>query len=233
MTEPRAKVFLSVRGRFNYTAATIAGIIHRAGEPVDLCIFDDRSDGVDAGRLWDLYESLRQRGKLAFLAVNTERTTGGYPWGKAVMLAQFAKLLELESFRRGADLVAIVDNDLDLRPGWLAESRRALELAEQRWPGRVAVASPIHDTNHPVTEEVLLAGDVRVLVKRNLGAAVWVFRPDFFNRYGLPDLRYCDCGAEDWYYEEVLKKKDHLVFALAEPFAFHVGVNESMRKRCA
>jgi hypothetical protein len=232
VTDARAKIFLSVRGRYDYTAATIAGIIYRAGEPVDLCIFDDRSEGADAGRLWDLYESLRQEGKLSFLTANTGRTTGVYPWGKAVMLAQFAKLLELECFRRGADLVAVVDNDLDLRSGWLTTTRRALELAEQQWPGRVAVASPIHDTNHPVAEEVLLAGDVRVLVKRNLGAAAWVFRPDFFTRYGLPDLRYRDHGAEDWYYEEVFEKRGHLIVALASPLAFHVGVNESMRRRC-
>ena len=60
MTDARAKVFLSVRGRHDQTAATVAGALEYAGEPVDLCIFDDRSEGVDGDRLWDLYADLRR-----------------------------------------------------------------------------------------------------------------------------------------------------------------------------
>jgi hypothetical protein len=230
VTEVRAKVFLSVRGRYDYTAATIGGILQRAGEPVDLCIFDDRSKGEDADQLWDLYESLRRKGKLAFLAVNTERTTGGYPWGKAVMLAQFAKLLELECFRGGADVVAVVDNDVELKTNWLTWTRRALELAEKKWPGRAALASPIHEANHPVEEEVELAPGLSVYVKRHTGSAVWVFRPDFFSRYGLPDLKYGGHGGEDLFYEERIAEKGHLLVALKQPLAFHAGVNDSARK---
>ncbi|MEE9456764.1 MAG: hypothetical protein V3W11_06410 [bacterium] len=225
-----AKIFLSVRGRYDYTVATVEGIVKNAGEAVDLCIFDDRSEGVDGARLWQLYGELRRRGELSLLVVNTERTTGRYPWGKPVMLSQFAKLMELESFRAGTDLAAIIDNDVELRPNWLASTRRTLELAERQWPGRVAVASPIHDTVHPVVEEVTLASGVGVLLKLNLGAAVWVFRPDFFNRYGLPDLRYAGHGAEDWYYEGIFKTKKHLIVVLAEPLAFHAGAGDSARK---
>jgi hypothetical protein len=223
VTDARAKIFLSVRGRYDFTVATVAGILENAGEPVDLCIFDDRSEGVDGDRLWDLYAELRRKGQLALLVVNTERTTGGYVWGKTIMLAQFSRLLEMESFRRGADLIVILDNDVDLRPGWLSKTRRALELAERKRPGRVAVVSPIYETNHPVIERVELSADVHVELKRNIGSAVWVTRPDFFERYGVPPIKTEGHAGNDMYYGRAIAAKGHLIINLAEPLAFHVG----------
>lgn len=225
MTATRAKVFLSVRDRYDYTAATIAGVLENAGEPVDLCIFDDRSAGDDGDRLWDLYGELRRKGRLALLVADTERTTGGYVWGKTIMLAQFSRLLEMESFRRGADLIVILDNDVRLEPEWLTKTRRALELAERKWPGRVAVVSPIHETNHPVIERAELSADVHVELKRNIGSAAWVTRPDFFERYGLPPIKTEGHAGNDMYYGEAIAAKGHLIINLAEPLAFHVGAS--------
>jgi 2-polyprenyl-3-methyl-5-hydroxy-6-metoxy-1,4-benzoquinol methylase len=219
----RAKVFLTVRGRYDCTAATVAGILENAGEPVDLCIFDDRSDGDEGDRLWNLYSELRREGRLALLIVNTERTTGGYVWGKTIMLAQFSRLLGMESFLRGADLVAILDNDVRLEPGWLSKTRRALELAERKWPGRVAVVSPIYETNHRVIEKAALSKDVHVELKRNIGSAAWVIRPEFFERYGLPPIETEGHAGNDLYYGEAIGAKGHLFINLAEPLAFHVG----------
>jgi hypothetical protein len=223
MTDARAKIFLSVRGRHDYTAATVAGALENAGEPVDLCIFDDRSEGNDGDRLWDLYAELRRKGQLASLVVNTERTTGGYVWGKTIMLAQFSRLLEMESFRRGADLIVILDNDMDLRPGWLSKTRGALELAERKWPGRVAVVSPIYETHHRVVERVELSADVHVELKRNIGSAVWVTQADFFVRYGLPAIQTEGHAGNDMYYGQAIATKGHLIMNLAKPFAYHVG----------
>ncbi len=236
----KVKLFVSVRDRLDITKQTIDDL-HNGGEPVDIFVFDD-SSSVDRAAVFNYYAQATNDGKISMVVANTEGTTGGYPWGKSVMIAQFAKLMELHGSDNNDAIYGIIDNDQRFAPGWLTIMRSLLEAAEERWHDRVAVVSPRTEAVHKTIASTVL-NNKKVELKYCVGACSWLFRPTFFTRYGLPDLYWqadsaCGhAGAEDWYYSSIFEKLHHYIVALKTPLAFdnnkssHSARVEVMRKR--
>lgn len=234
------KLFVSVRDRLNITKQTINDL-HNGGEPVDIFVFDDRSS-TERKELFKYYEESIANGKINMVVANTDSTTGNYPWGKSVMIAQFAKLMQLYNTPVENGIYGIIDNDQRLSPGWLVTMRQLLEKAEKRWPDRVAVVSPRTEAVHPTVATTVI-DNKKVELKYCVGACSWLFRPNFFKKYGLPDLNWKKdsheghAGAEDWYYSEIFEKLDHYIVSLKSPIAFdnakstHSARVKIMRKR--
>jgi hypothetical protein len=160
-------------------------------------------------------------------------TSGNLIWGKAWALNCWAKLLEIEHFKGGLDVAIQIDNDIEFLPGWLAKCKRALRLSERLFEGRVAYVSPLDGEMNPkLAEGIKIEEDLFIDIKKKQGSGVCVYRTDYFVRYGLAPIIYegqLGIIGDDWYYDEQIDLKGHIIVTLSEPLAIHVGKTKSIR----
>ncbi|MBZ0273764.1 glycosyltransferase family 2 protein [bacterium] len=207
------QIFVSVRNRAAVTRATIREILIHGGGRAELHIFDDRSDR-EFDPLLELYRELRMRAGIA--AIHLQRSVPeGVAWGKSYALAAFLATIAHTLPAERRRFVAMIDNDVELRPGWLDECIAFLKLPEAK-ARRITVACPWIDPHYTRFEELRAFGR-RLAVQREHGAAAWVFAWDFVERHGLPDIHDpVGPGHEEAYYVRSMRRNGECFGSLAD-----------------
>lgn len=196
-------VFMTVRNRAFITGQTVDDLKHGAGREFDLHIYDDRSDD-ELAPLLALYGDLLESGRIASLVMN-RRVPSGVPWGKSFALRQFLASAEATIPADNRRYIVILDNDVELRPGWLSACVETLTdgISISR---KLTVACPWVDPHYARYGTEVLARRP-VYIQREHGAACWVAKWGFFRRHGLPDLTYLGHGHEEAWYVLAMRDK--------------------------
>lgn len=210
-------IFMTVRNRAYVTRQTLEDLRRNSGRAFDLHLYDDRSE-EDLPGLWEIYGNLVESGQVSNLVMN-RRIPSGVPWGKSYALRQFLASTEATIPAENRQFVVILDNDVELRPGWLSTCVETL-LDSESIARNLTVASPWDDPHYPRFGTACIGGRV-VHIQREHGAACWVTRWGFFKRHGLPDLTHLGHGHEEaWYVFAMRRNGESFVCIpdLADPY---------------
>jgi len=122
-----------------------------------------------------------------------------------------------------------IDDDIVVQPSWL----RAGITILKKFP-TVAVASLHNDgmqeRAHP-TSKIVKVDDFEVRLKHSANGAVWVFRRDFFDKWGYPPVDgkpVTKCEKDDRVYIRRLRGKKDGLFGVVE-LSKHIGYRRSRR----
>ena len=212
MSKPVTWILVTVKGRPDLTERCVASVL-------DLTSGERRVIAVDNGSRdsaldW-LYERFR-RGDIHRLICNKVDTLP--QWEKSYAIHQAVHALRPERY----DYLAWIDNDMEVRAGWLDAAQRVLVARPD-----LQVCSVHNDDHqekrHPTMARVEIAG-VPVLLKETANGALWVVRRDFFDLHGLPPVGQGIRGtaAEDWHYSHYFRDRG-VPFAVIEGYSVHLG----------
>lgn len=215
---PVTWILVTVRDRMALTRLTLESLARHTPGDARLIVVDNgsREDTLDylAGEL--------KKGVIHRLVCNRAGTVP--QWEKTYAINQAVDLLRTEEF----DYFAWIDNDIEVRPGWLEAAQHVLSTCPE-----FAVCSMHNDELQEEAHKTLREEEVgphTVRVKASANGALWVVRRSFFGLYGLPPvgLGLSREGAEDWYYIDCLKRKGGL-FAVVDGYSVHQGYGDSLR----
>lgn len=196
-------VFMTVRNRAYVTRQTLEDLRRNSGRAFDLHLYDDRSE-EDLPGLWEIYGNLVESGQVSNL-VMTRRIPSGVPWGKSYALRQFLASTEATIPAENRKFVVILDNDVELREGWLDACVDVL-LDGETIARNLTVATPWVDPHYTRLGTACIGGRV-VHVQREHGAACWVTKWGFFKRHGFPDVHHrVGPGHEEAFYVSAMQR---------------------------
>lgn len=214
-------ILVITKDRLELTQRTLEAIFAHTRPDHELMVIDNGS-GPD---LVSYLARLSSEGKISLLIRNRE---GLAPqWQKSYSIAQAFNILSEEAL----DYLAWLDNDVEVKPGWLETALAVLCSTD----GNIPVVSLCNDAEqdkmHQTQQEVSIAGHP-VKLKVSTNGALWVMRRSFFARFGLPPIGMgiTNMGVEDWHYSRKLQEAG-CRFAVLDGLAEHLGWDESAREQ--
>jgi len=215
-----AWVLVTVRGRQELTRRCLDSLIETTPS-LKLIVIDN---GSRDETLNDLYKRFRL-GQIHRLVCNKVNTVP--QWEKGYAIRQAARLLKDET----ADLFAWVDNDIIVKPGWIAAAQFVLQHLQN-----VEVCSmhndPVQEKRHK-TVSITEVGPYSARMKKTANGAIWVMRWEFFEKNGLPPVGkgINREGTEDWFYSDKFQQGGNLRFAVVDGFSEHLGYQTSLKRQ--
>lgn len=211
-----------VRDRLALTRRCLEALRRETAASLEVLVIDM---GSDAETLRYLTAEL-SAGRISRLLLNAP---GSVPqWQKSAAINQALGLLADEH----ATHLALVDNDVEVRAGWLSRGLAVLEaLGDEAPVVTLASDDAVQRETHPTREQREVAGEpVRLLDSAN--GALWLLRRDFFARFGAPPIGggITHSGVEDWHYSRRLREQG-CRFAALDGLAQHLGEGHSIRER--
>ncbi|KKL74809.1 hypothetical protein LCGC14_2061170 [marine sediment metagenome] len=218
-TNPITWILVTVKGRPQMTERCVAALLDRTPGERRLFVVDN---GSRDATLDYLYRKFRN-GDVHRLLCNKVDTLP--QWEKSYAICQAVHALRMETY----DYFAWVDNDVEVKNGWLKVAHLVLCGLPQ-----VAVASMHNDKyqeGRHETASTIEVGGVPVRLKETANGALWVVRREFFDFYGLPPtgLGITSDGTEDWYYCQEMQRRK-MMFAVVDGYSEHLGYKRSVKK---
>ena len=118
----------------------------------------------------------------------------------------------------GASHFAIMDNDVDVAPGWLGTLRRCYAAAEKKWPGELILLSGFNPTNSHQGTQYDIQEDIHQ--RATVGAVCY-----FFSAACIPDVERGWRANEDWGVNDLFHSEpNHRMCGTNQSVVNHVGV---------
>ena len=218
MAPPITWILVTVKGRPELTQRCVEALLSRTEGDRRLFVVDN---GSRDATLDFIYRRFRE-GDVHRLLCNKVGTIT--QWEKSYAICQAVHALRMEHY----DYFAWVDNDMEMKAGWLKVARDVLRARAD-----VAVCSMHNDgtqeKHHPTQEIATVAGHT-VRIKETANGAAWVVRREFFDMYGLPPtgMGITREGTEDWHYGRMMRERG-IPFAVVEGYGRHMGYGESIK----
>ena len=171
-------------------------------------IYDDGS--TDARTL----ETLDARGRRggAFRVVRRARNVGcrqSYLDALAYLRAEWG----------GASHFCIIDNDVDVVPGWLDALRRCYADAEKKWPGERVLLSGFNPSNSHLNTQYDIQENIHQ--RRTVGAVCF-----YFSAACIPDIARGWSINDDWGVNDIFHKEPgYRMCGINRSVVNHVGVH--------
>lgn len=216
----RTIIIVTTCGRPNLTQTCLNHLIERTPRSErDIVVVDNGS----RDKTPDFLQAIYRKGDIFRFLQNKCDTVP--QWQKCYAIQEAVHLTRMEHF----DYFAWIDNDIEVRKGWLHAAREILKARPD-----IQVCS-VHDddeqdANHPTVVRTKIAGyDVKM--RETANGALWVMRREFFDMHGLPPVGQGirGEGAEDWYYSAYFKERG-VPFVVLSGYSIHHGRQRSAKK---
>jgi len=220
MAAPITYILVTVRGRPEFTERCVRALLTNSYGDQRLVVVDNGSRDATLDVLYRVF----RRGDIHRLICNKVDTIP--QWEKSYAICQAVHSLRMDHH----DYFAWVDNDVEVKPGWLKVAQIVLNARTD-----VQVVSMHNDSRqekfHP-TREIIKVDGIDVRMKDTANGAAWVMRKEFFDMYGLPPtgLGITEDGTEDWYYSKVMHERK-IPFAVVGGYSEHLGYERSLKKQ--